>query len=136
MILTVLATAMVPSTLRWRGGNATDLFGGEPDEDLMNNLGSLPGFPGDMAEYEKMMESFMDSPLMQEFLNDPEKMEMSRQALLNNPMAMQMMKSMPGLEDILHDKDKWQERMLASKAQFDAMRKAKNANDKADDFDD
>jgi len=92
-----------------------------------------------MAEYEKMMETFMESPLMQEFLNDPEKMEMSRQALLNNPMAMQVMKSMPGLEEILYDKEKWRQRMLASKAQFDAMRKQKldDPDDApADDFDD
>ena len=38
-------------------------------------------------------------------------------------MAMQMMKQMPGFEEIINDKDKFQERMLASKAQFDAMRK-------------
>lgn len=69
------------------------------------------------------MEQFLDSPMMQEFLNDPEKMEQSRQALLNNPMAMQMMKQMPGFEDIINDKEKFQERMLASKAQFDEMRK-------------
>ncbi len=69
------------------------------------------------------MEQFLDSPMMQEFLNDPEKMEQSRQALLNNPMAMQMMQQMPGFEEIINDKDKFQERMLASKAQFDAMRK-------------
>ena len=41
------------------------------------------------------MEQFLDSPMMQEFLNDPEKMEQSRQALLNNPMAMQMMQQNP-----------------------------------------
>jgi hypothetical protein len=69
------------------------------------------------------MEQFLDSPMMQEFLNDPEKMEQSRQALLNNPMAMQMMQQMPGFEEIINDKDKFQERMLASKEQFDAMRK-------------
>ena len=31
--------------------------------------------PENMQEYTKMMEGFMDSPMMQEFLNDPEKME-------------------------------------------------------------
>ena len=46
------------------------------------------------------MEQFLDSPMMQEFLNDPEKMEQSRQALLNNPMAMQMMQQMPGFEEM------------------------------------
>ena len=70
------------------------------------------------------MEQFLDSPMMQEFLNDPEKMEQSRQALLNNPMAMQMMQQMPGFEEIINDKDKFQQRMLESKTQFDAMREA------------
>ena len=113
--------------------------------DMMNSMGGMPpGFngaclprlshrarrprpprpsAGDPAEYEAAMEQFLDSPMMQEFLNDPEKMEQSRQALLNNPMAMQMMQQMPGFEEIINDKDKFQERMLASKAQFDAMRK-------------
>mmetsp|Transcript_17387 Transcript_17387/g.54299 ORF Transcript_17387/g.54299 Transcript_17387/m.54299 type:complete len:163 (-) Transcript_17387:311-799(-) len=135
---------------RWRGGSSettseadgSALFGGggEGEDPLGGDsiLGGLPGgMPTDMAEYEKMMESLMDSPMMQEFLNDPEKMELSRQALLNNPMAMQMIKSMPGLEDIVHDKEKWAERMKASKEQFDAMRKARaDKPPAADDFDD
>lgn len=41
-------------------------------------------------------------------------------------MAMQMMKQMPGFEEIINDKEKFQERMLASKAQFDEMRKEAN----------
>jgi len=150
--------------LRWsrkisiclRGGAADGddaLFGeadgdGESEQSLNDLLSGMPGMPNlgnmngaNMEEYEKMMETFMDSPLMQEFLSDPEKMEMSRQALLNNPMALQMMKSMPGLEEILYDKEKWRERMLASKAQFEAMRKAKQerdgiAQDPTDDFED
>jgi len=60
----------------------------------------------------------------------------SRQALLNNPMALQLMKSMPGLEEILYDKEKWQERMLASKAQFDAMRKARQESKAMEEDDD
>ena len=126
-----------------RGGDDEDeaLFGEEGQQSISDLLGGLSGFPngfnGDMAEYEKMMETFMDSPLMQEFLSDPEKMEMTRQALLNNPMALQLMKQMPGLEEILHDKEKWRERMLESKAQFDAMRKAKlEDSEPADDFED
>jgi len=33
---------------------------------------------GDPAEYEAAMEQFLDSPMMQEFLNDPEKVEQCR----------------------------------------------------------
>ena len=56
----------------------------------------------------------------------------SRLALLNNPMAMQMMKQMPGFEEILNDKDKFQERMLASKKQFDAMRATASKDNEAE----
>lgn len=79
---------------------------------------------GNPAEYEAAMEQFLDSPMMKEFLENPEKLEESRLALLNNPMAMQMMKQMPGFEEIINDKDKFQQRMLESKTQFDAMREA------------
>jgi len=148
----VLSVARGGADLAGDDDSSDALFGGG-DEDAAKQsmselLGGLPGFPPpgalngeNLGEYEKMMETFMDSPLMQEFLSDPEKMEMSRQALLNNPMALQLMKSMPGLEEILHDKEKWRERMLASKAQFDAMRKAKQEqkqeeSEPADDFED
>lgn len=129
-----LSPRCVSTVARLRGGGDDDsLFGGDDAApagastsmaDMMNSMGGMPpGFNGDPAEYEAAMEQFLDSPMMQEFLNDPEKMEQSRQALLNNPMAMQMMQQMPGFEEIINDKDKFQERMLASKAQFDAMRK-------------
>ena len=54
----------------------------------------------------------------------------SRLALLNNPMAMQMMKQMPGFEEIINDKEKFLERMLQSKAQFDAMRETASKESK------
>merc|ERR1711965_739316 len=76
------------------------------------------------------MEQLLDSPMMNEFLGDPEKIEQSRQALLNNPMAMNMMKSMPGFDEIINDKDKFRERMLESRKQFEDM-KAERAAAKA-----
>eukprot|EP00629_Pelagomonadales_sp_RCC1024_P015876 CAMPEP_0119264904 /NCGR_PEP_ID=MMETSP1329-20130426/3857_1 /TAXON_ID=114041 /ORGANISM="Genus nov. species nov., Strain RCC1024" /LENGTH=168 /DNA_ID=CAMNT_0007264697 /DNA_START=138 /DNA_END=644 /DNA_ORIENTATION=+ len=130
-----------------RGGADDDgdaLFGGDDAAaapkmpgSLQDMMGSMPGMPpgfdpNNPAEYEAAMEQLLDSPMMQEFLQDPEKMEQSRQALLNNPMAMQMMKSMPGFEEIINDKDKFAERMLASKAQFDAMRAASKADTAAE----
>ena len=98
--------------------------------DMMGGLGGMPGMPTDPAEYEAAMEQLLDSPMMNEFLGDPEKIEQSRQALLNNPMAMNMMKSMPGFDEIINDKDKFRERMLESRKQFEDM-KAERAAAKA-----
>ena len=101
--------------------------------DMMGGMGGMPGMPTDPAEYEAAMEQLLDSPMMNEFLGSPEKIEQSRQALLNNPMAMNMMKSMPGFDDIINDKDKFQQRMLESKTQFDAMREAASKDKAAED---
>ena len=128
--------------LRYRGGAEDDdsLFGGDDAAaappamggmgDMMGGLGGMPGMPTDPAEYEAAMEQLLDSPMMNEFLGDPEKIEQSRQALLNNPMAMNMMKSMPGFDEIINDKDKFRERMLESRKQFEDM-KAERAAAKA-----
>ena len=129
--------------LRYRGGAEDDddsLFGGDDAAaaspamggmgDMMGGLGGMPGMPTDPAEYEAAMEQLLDSPMMNEFLGDPEKIEQSRQALLNNPMAMNMMKSMPGFDEIINDKDKFRERMLESRKQFEDM-KAERAASKA-----
>ena len=98
--------------------------------DMMGGLGGMPGMPTDPAEYEAAMEQLLDSPMMNEFLGDPEKIEQSRQALLNNPRAVNRMKSMPGFDEIINDKDKFRERMLESRKQFEDM-KAERAAAKA-----
>ena len=54
----------------------------------------------------------------------------SRVSLADNPMAMNMMKSMPGFDEIINDKDKFRERMLESRKQFEDM-KAERAAAKA-----
>merc|ERR1712137_1517542 len=46
--------------------------------------------------------------------NDPEKLEQSRQMILNNPMMKGMMASMPGFDEILNDPVKWRETMIAA----------------------
>ncbi|KAJ1461949.1 hypothetical protein M885DRAFT_505971 [Pelagophyceae sp. CCMP2097] len=145
------------SALAVRGGsddNGTEvdsLFGGDDNglgSDLSDVMAGFDGMglpagmtPENMGEYAKMMEGFMDSPMMQEFLSDPEKMEQTRMALLKSPMAAQMMQSVPGFEEIINNKELWHERMLESKQQFDLLRKQKQeaaAKEQAaaDDFED
>ena len=139
----IRAPTQINRALRFRGGAEDDddsLFGEDAAAaappamggmgDMMGGLGGMPGMPTDPAEYEAAMEQLLDSPMMNEFLGDPEKIEQSRQALLNNPMAMNMMKSMPGFDEIINDKDKFRERMLESRKQFEDM-KAERAASKA-----
>lgn len=55
------------------------------------------------------------------YMNDPEKLEQSRQMILENPMMKQMMGSMPGFEDILNDPEKWRETMQAAGEMYKNM---------------
>ena len=128
--------------LRYRGGAEDDddsLFGGDDAAaappamggmgDMMGGLGGMPGMPTDPAEYEAAMEQLLDSPMMNEFLGDPEKIEQSRQLILQNPMMVNMFKSVPGLEDVVNDKEKWAQQMKeVFTAQRDAYRAKKDAS--------
>ena len=78
---------------------------------------------------EAAMEQLLDSPMMNEFLGDPEKIEQSRQLILQNPMMVNMFKSVPGLEDVVNDKEKWAQQMKeVFTAQRDAYRAKKDAS--------
>lgn len=71
------------------------------------------GMP-DMAESLKQMKELTNSPMFDEYMNDPEKLEESRQMILSNPMMKSMMSSMPGMSDLLNDKDAWAQTMMAA----------------------
>jgi len=68
----------------------------------------------DMGEAMDAMKSMMQSPLFQEFMNDPEQLEKSRQQILSNPMMKNMMASMPGMEEVINSPEKWKEAMQAA----------------------
>lgn len=80
-------------------------------EEMMKQMG---GEMPSMEESIKAMQEMMNSPMFQEYMNDPEKLEQSRQMILNNPMMKGMMASMPGFEEILNDPVKWRETMVAA----------------------
>lgn len=115
------------------GGGAAAGGGG------LGALSSMFGMPdmsqmsaGDMGamgeQYEKMMESMIDSPMIDELLNDPEKIEQSRQLILENPMMVSMFKQVPGMEEMINDKDLWASQMKEQIiAQRDAFRAKKAA---------
>lgn len=80
------------------------------DEMMKQMGGEMPS----MEESMEAMQEMMNSPMFQEYMGDPEKLEQSRQMILNNPMMKGMMASMPGFDEILQDPVKWRETMVAA----------------------
>merc|ERR1712154_760343 len=74
-----------------------------------------------MQQSMEMMQEMLKSPLFDEYLNSPEKMEQSRQMILTNPLMKNMMSSLPGFDDILQDKHKFRETMIAAAQMYKNM---------------
>jgi uncharacterized ubiquitin-like protein YukD len=81
-------------------------------EDMMGGNGG-EGMPN-IQESIKAMTDVMNSPIFQEMMSDPEKLEQSRQMIINNPMLKGMMGSMPGMDALLNDSDAWRQAMQAA----------------------
>ena len=93
-------------------------------DELMKNMGGPSG--GDtpsLQESMEMMSGMMNSPIFQEYMNDPERLEQSRQMILQNPMLKGMMGSMPGMEEILNSPEMWREAMQAAANMYKNMDK-------------
>lgn len=92
-------------------------------DDLMKSMGGGAGGGGapDMAESMEMMSSMMNSPIFKEYMSDPERLEESRQMILNNPMLKSMMTGMPGMEDLLNSPEAWREAMQAAASMYENM---------------
>lgn len=82
-------------------------------DEMMKSMGSNGGAPS-MQDSMKAMTEAMNSPLFKEMMSDPERLEQSRQMILNNPMLKSMMAGMPGVENILNDPDAWREAMQSA----------------------
>jgi len=89
-------------------------------QELMKSMPGGEGMP-DMKESMEMMKSMMSSPIFQEYMSDPEKLEQSRQMILSNPMMKSMMAGMPGMDEILNDPVKWRETMIAAADMYKNM---------------
>ena len=98
---------------------------GAVDDMIKNMMGSGDGGgdmkPPSLEDSMDMMTSMMKSPMFTELLNDPEKLEQSRQMILNNPMLKQMMISMPGMEELLNDSEAWKQAMQAAAQMYSQM---------------
>ena len=110
---------MIESMLKQAGIDSSQL------DELMKSMpgGGAGGEMPSMQESMEMMQEMMNSPMFQEYMNDPEKLEQSRQMILNNPMMKGMMASMPGFDEILNDPIKWRETMVAAANMYKGMGK-------------
>lgn len=91
-------------------------------DELMGSMGG--GADGEMPSMEesmKMMSNMMNSPMIQEMMSDPERLEQSRQMILQNPMLTSMMAGMPGMDELLNDPDAWREAMQAAANMYKNM---------------
>jgi hypothetical protein len=77
-------------------------------QELMSSMGGMDKPPSDPKEALAMMKTILASPLVSNFINDPAKLEIARQAVLNNPMIKGMLtSSLPGFDAILNDASTW-----------------------------
>jgi Ubiquitin family len=90
------------------GGGLGGLFGGKPPS---------------MEDSMDMMNSMMNSPLFSQLMNDPEKLEESRQMILKNPMMKSMLDMNPQISQILNDPVAWRESMQAAAKMYQEMDK-------------
>lgn len=111
----VPSTDAVKDMLKDSGIDTTKL------DDLMKSMGGSDGGAPNLQESMEMMSGMMNSPIFKEYMNDPERLEQSRQMILQNPMLKSMMAGMPGMEDILNSPEAWKEAMQAAAAMYQSM---------------
>jgi len=87
-------------------------------------------------QYEEMVDKMYDSDMMSQLFNDPEQLEMTRKAILENPMMKQMMESLPGFQDIINDPESWKNAMLQAKEMMEAQRQARALSKKNKEIED
>lgn len=82
--------------------------------EFMKSMGGDGNKTPDMKESMEAMGNMMNSPIFQEFMSDPDKLEESRQMILSNPLLKNVMAGMPGMEELLNDPVAWREAMQAA----------------------
>lgn len=106
------------------GGGMPDLsslMAGTGGAGAAGGAGGAAGMEQMLAQLPQMMNGLLNTPMLQEYLNNPEKQEASRDALLNNPMLKGLLESDPEFSKIVNDKEKWKSSMDAARGLFDAQ---------------
>ncbi len=79
------------------------------------------GAAGNMEQFYRQLPNMMNGlfgPMLQDYLADPEKQEMSRESILNNPLLKQLCDSDPEFSKVVNDPEKWKASMQAARAMF------------------
>lgn len=105
------------------GGGAAGGAGGGSIPGLASMLGgdaSGMGSPANMeqlfAQLPQMMNGLLSTPLFKEYLNNSEKQEQSREAILSNPMMRSLLENDPEFASVVNDPEKWRASMEAAKS--------------------
>lgn len=71
-----------------------------------------------MKQMPAVMNNLVQSPVFQEYLNDPSKQEASRDAIVSNPMMKTWLESDPEFAKVVSDPEQWRRSMEAAKDIF------------------
>ncbi|KAI0559562.1 Ubiquitin [Gracilaria domingensis] len=104
------------------------LGGGGGDADAAGPGGTEQLF----AQLPQMMNGFLNNNMLQDYLNDEDKQEQSREAILNNPFMKKLLESDPEFKKVVSDPVKWRASMDAAKSLFKVGEKPDGDGDAAD----
>lgn len=93
--------------------------GAMPDLSALMGAGtgaSGVGFEQIFAQLPAMMNGILKSPMLREYLNNPEKQEQSRDAILNSPMMKSLLENDPEFAKVVSDPEKWKASMETAKS--------------------
>lgn len=88
----------------------------------LGGAGAGAGGPANMEQFYRQLPNMMNGifgPMLQDYLADPEKQEMSRESILNNPLLKQLCDSDPEFSKVVNDPEKWKASMQAARAMFE-----------------
>lgn len=96
------------------------LLGGAGGAGLGGGLGAGAGAANPnmeqlLAQLPQMMNGLFQTPMMQEYLNDPDMQEQSRDAIMNNPLLKGVLENEPEFAKVVNDPEKWRASMEAAK---------------------
>lgn len=83
--------------------------------------GAPPNMDSIMQQLPAMMNGLLNTPMLQDFLQDPAKQEESRAALMNSPLLKHVVDSDPEFAKVVNDPEKWKASMAAARSLFDAQ---------------
>lgn len=83
-----------------------------------------PGAAQNMENFYRQLPQMMNGlfgPMLQEYLADPEKQELSRESILNNPLLKQLCDTDPEFSKVVNDPEKWKASMTAARKMFSSI---------------